>query len=132
MSTLNLSSMAPFDQLPADRLRALQPQLQLRRCRLGQVLQAHEQAGLGMAVVLRGQLRLLGVDPLQAGLRSLARLGPGELAGWFGVLSGLSGEQLQVASAEAELIWIPAPVFLALLEESPQLRVWFEEQLSPI
>ncbi|QVV68767.1 peptidase domain-containing ABC transporter [Synechococcus sp. LA31] len=132
MSTLNLSSMAPFDQLPADRLRVLQPQLQLRRCRLGQVLQAHEQAGLGMAVVLRGQLRVLGVDPLQAGLRSLARLGPGEMAGWFGVLSGLSGEQLQVASAEAELIWIPAPVFLALLEEAPQLRVWFEEQLSPI
>ena len=132
MSTLNLAAVAPFDQLPADQLRALQPQLQLRRCRLGQVLQAEEQLGQGLALVLRGQLRALGRDPLQPGLRTVARLGPGELAGWFGVLSGCSGEQLQVASAEAELIWIPAPVLQQLWQEQPGLRAWFERQLSPI
>jgi len=132
MSTLNLGTVAPFDGLPAELLRDLQPQLQLRRCRLGQVLQTHEQVGQGLAVVLRGQLRSLGVDPLQAGLRTLARVGPGQLAGWFGVVAELSGEQLQVASAEAELIWIPAQVLLRLLEEQPQLRDWFAQQLSPL
>ena len=76
MSTLSLASVAPFNQLAADQLRVLQPQLQLRRCRIGQVLQAHEQVGQGVAVVLRGQLRSLAVDPLQAGLRTVARIGP--------------------------------------------------------
>ena len=131
MSTLSLGGLAPFDQIPAEQLRALQPQLQWRRCRLGQVLQTDEQVGQGLAVVLRGQLRSLGNDPLQAGLRTLERIGPGGLAGWFGVLSGLSGEQLQVASAEAELIWIPAQVMRQLLEEHPQLLQWFEQRLSP-
>ena len=132
MTTISLAAVAPFDQLPADTLKLLVPQLPLRRCRLGQVLQTHEQACLGMAVVLRGQLRSLGVDPLQAGLRTLARFGPGELVGWFGVLSGISGEQVQVASAEAELIWVPAAVAQQLLADQPQLRLWFEQQLSPI
>ena len=131
MSTLSLGGLAPFDQIPAEQLRALQPQLQWRRCRLGQVLQTDEQVGQGLAVVLRGQLRSLGNDPLQAGLRTLERIGPGGLAGWFGVLSGLSGEQLQVASAEAELIWIPAQVMRQLWEEHPQLLQWFEQRLSP-
>ena len=131
MSTLSLGGLAPFDQIPAEQLRALQPQLQWRRCRLGQVLQTDEQVGQGLAVVLRGQLRSLGNDPLQAGLRTLERIGPGGLAGWFGVLSGLSGEQLQVASAEAELIWIPAQVLRRLWEEHPQLLQWFEQRLSP-
>ena len=131
MSTLSLGGLAPFDQIPAEQLRALQPQLQWRRCRLGQVLQTDEQVGQGLAVVLRGQLRSLGNDPLQAGLRTLERIGPGGLAGWFGVLSGLSGEQLQVASAEAELIWIPAQVLRQLWEEHPQLLQWFEQRLSP-
>jgi len=132
VSTLNLAAIAPFDRLSAEQLRALQPQLPLRRCRIGQVLQAHEQTGQGVAVVLRGQLRSLAVDPLQAGLRTVDRIGPGGLAGWFGVLSGLSGEQLQVASAEAELIWLPAPLMLQLLEEQPALREWFTAQLSAI
>ena len=131
MSTLSLGGLAPFDQIPAEQLRALQPNLQWRRCRLGQVLQTDEQVGQGLAVVLRGQLRSLGNDPLQAGLRTLERIGPGGLAGWFGVLSGLSGEQLQVASAEAELIWIPAQVLRRLWEEHPQLLQWFEQRLSP-
>jgi len=132
MSTLKLPAIPPFDQLPAEQLRALQAQIQLRRCRLGQVLQTHEQPGQGLAVVLRGQLRSLGTDPLQAGLCTVERIGPSGLAGWFGVLSGLSGEQLQVASAEAELIWIPAHVLRQLWAEQPQLLEWFEQQLSPI
>ncbi len=55
MSSLNLAEIAPFDQLQPDQLRALQAQIQLRRCRLGQVLQTLEQPGQGLAVVLRGQ-----------------------------------------------------------------------------
>ncbi|MFZ9947734.1 MAG: hypothetical protein ACO3FN_11780, partial [Vulcanococcus sp.] len=132
MSTLELATIEPFQSLSADALRALQPQLQLRRCRIGQVLQHHDQPSNGMALVLRGQLRCLGQDPFQNGLRSLCRCGPGQIVGWFGVLSGQLGEQIQVSSSEAEILWIPATVLQQLWIDHPHVLRWFEQKLSPI
>jgi len=132
MSTLNLAAVKPFSALSANELRELQPQFQLRRCRLGQVLQHHDQPSQGMALVLRGQLRCLGKDPFQNGLRSLCRCGVGQWVGWYGVLSGQLGEQIQVASSEAEVLWMPVAVVQQLWIDHPQLLRWFEAQLSPI
>ena len=132
MSTLNLAAVEPFSFLSANELRQLQPRLQLRRCRIGQVLQHHDQPSQGMALVLRGQLRCLGKDPLQTGLRSLCRCGPGQWVGWYGLLSGQLGEQIQVASSEAEVLWMPAAVLQQVWIDHPYLLRWFEQQLSPI
>ena len=90
ISTVDLAALPLLQLLPPERLRQLQPRLELRRLRLGQVLQTVEQPGQGVALLRKGQLRCLAAEPLQSGLRTIARVEPGGVAGLFGALSGLS------------------------------------------
>ncbi|WP_411869775.1 peptidase domain-containing ABC transporter [Vulcanococcus limneticus] len=113
---------------PGDLLAA-EPGWDRRRYRLGQVVLLPDQLPDGVSWIQRGQLRSLGPDPTRQGLRTLDRHGPGDLVGWVSLLLARPCEHVRVSSEEAELLWLPADRFGALLLEQPALAAWCASQL---
>ena len=118
-----LNQAIPFDRLePA----LLEPALLLwerRRYRMGQLMLHGETLPDGVLLLRQGRVRSLGPRLVGSGWVTLEHLGPGDLAGWVGLLRGQPCEHLR-ASTEVEAWWLPAEPFVDLLERSPALQKW--------
>ena len=124
MSSLNLAEVAPFDQLQPDQLRALQAQIQLRRCRLGQVLQTLEQPGQGLAQIRAGQVVWGGHQQQLQGLtfRGAARCGLWQRGvSHGGIGCGFGGGTVGLHEGHPMGIW-PEPPNLAMTGATNAVR----------
>ncbi len=123
-----LGSFRPFDRLPAEVAAGLEPLLELQRFRLGQTLLRPERMPEGVFLLRSGSLRVLAPDPFGAELRTIDRLESGACVGWCSLLRGEPSEHIRV-SAEAELLLVPATLFLDLLANHEAFRLWFQNSL---
>jgi ATP-binding cassette subfamily B protein len=130
LSSAALQGFAPFDQLPPQLLALLEPRLEPCRFRVGQTVLLPEVMPQGVLLLRSGQLRGLAPAPRGQGLRTIERLGPGQIAGWVGLLRGEPLEQLR-ASTEVEAQLLPAALFEELLQGHPALCAAFQHRLAP-
>ncbi|MFM2157726.1 MAG: hypothetical protein RLZZ124_200 [Cyanobacteriota bacterium] len=119
-----LRGFRPFDRLSPEAAAAVEPLLEQRRYRLGQTLLRADVMPEGVLLLRSGTLRSLATDPRDGEPRTIEQLQPGALAGWCGLLRGEPCEELR-ASAEAELLLLPAAAFADLLAQHEALRRWF-------
>ena len=114
-----LQSWDPFAQLPLAQQQALAQRLQPLALRPGQKLYDFNALPPGVALIHRGQMRLLSLDD-QSEPFTLQRLSAGEMVGQVGLLRGVTGQA--VAAAEPCQLWLlPQADFLNLLSQQPQL-----------
>ncbi|MDY6784434.1 MAG: cyclic nucleotide-binding domain-containing protein, partial [Cyanobacteriota bacterium] len=125
-----LATTAPFDQLSAEKLRECSERFQLLRYRLGQPILRAETLPYQIAILVEGQARLLGNDPITRKPITLQRLEPGEILGWAGLIRGVPCENA-IASAETTCLIFPAYDFIDLLDEEPLLGDYFHTHCSP-
>jgi ATP-binding cassette, subfamily B, bacterial HlyB/CyaB len=123
-----LAGVRPFDRLPPEAIESLLPLLERRRFRLGQTLLRPEVMPEGVMLLQSGRLRCLASDPLSGELRTIDRFEPGALVGWCSLLRGAPCEHIR-ASAEAEVLLLPAPLFEELLAQHDTFRLWFQHAL---
>ncbi|MEB3276772.1 MAG: peptidase domain-containing ABC transporter [Cyanobacteriota bacterium] len=121
-----LAQYPPFDSLSEQDWRALEPQLSLRRYKLGQVLLRRDVSPDAVLVLLDGQARNLIRDVDGQGERTIERHGPGSLIGWFGLLRGAPCEQVR-ASAEVTAVAVPTATWAELQQLAP-IASWLERQ----
>ena len=114
-----LASWQPFDQLPKTEIAALAEELQPLQLRTGQKLYDFGSLPPGLALLVKGRLRLLVQDQHDEPF-TLELLEPGRQIGAIPLLRGVS--DTAVAAAETSQLWLlPAQAFLTLLEQRPQL-----------
>jgi ATP-binding cassette subfamily B protein len=123
-----LRSFEPFNQLDAAVAAELEALLEPRRYRLGQTVLRPEVMPDGLLLLRSGVLRSLALDPISGELRTLELLEAGALAGWCSLLRADPCENLR-ASAEADLLLLPAEAFRQLLAQHDELRLWFATTL---
>ena len=123
-----LGRFAPFDLLSLDAAQAIAPLLQPRRYSLGQTILRPDVAPDGVLLVLNGQLRNLGADHAEPGLRTIEKLGPGAVIGWVGLVRRTPCEHIR-ATSDVEALWLPTAAFRDLLLGQPQISAWFQQQL---
>lgn len=114
-----LATWSPFDLLPRAELAVLAECLQPLQLKPGQKLYDFGSLPPGIGLLVKGQLRLLGLDP-QGAPFTLERITPGRHLGSVALLRGIS--TCSVAAAELSQLWLlPADCFLELLGRQPQL-----------
>ena len=121
---LLLRGFRPFDRLPPETAAALEPLLEFRRYRLGQMVLRADVMPEGVLLLRSGTLRSLASDPISEEQRTIEQLQPGALAGWCGLVRDEPCEELR-ASSEVELLLLPATAFRNLLDNSETMRQWF-------
>ncbi|MBM5799986.1 MAG: cyclic nucleotide-binding domain-containing protein, partial [Cyanobacteria bacterium K_DeepCast_35m_m2_023] len=108
----------------ANQSRALQQVLRTHvqwvRYRTGQPLLQADRLPHQVMVIAEGSVRLVAQDAAGTPF-TLARLGPGEVLGWCGLVRAVPCETA-LASEPTLVAAIPAPQFLRLLGEEPTLR----------
>ncbi|MDY7015121.1 MAG: ABC transporter transmembrane domain-containing protein, partial [Cyanobacteriota bacterium] len=125
-----LATITPFDRLSAEKLREYGEAFQLLRYRLGQPILRAETLPYQIAILVEGQARLLGNNPLTRKPITLKRLEAGDILGWAGLIRGVPCESA-IASAETTCLALPAHAFLDLLDEEPLLSDYFYNHCSP-
>jgi len=124
-----LLSFEPFDRLPPELGRLLDPLLEPCRFRLGQSVLLPDVLPAGVLLIRRGQLRSLAPAPRGQGLRTIERLGPGSIAGWAGLVRGAPCEHLR-ASTDVEALLLPPATFTDLIAGHPSLAAVFQQRLA--
>ena len=110
----------PFSQLPEERLVVLAESLQALQLRPGQKLFDYTSLSPGVALVAKGQLRLLSLDEREEPF-TLQRLGVGDMVGHIGLMRGVTGQA--VAAALPSQLWLmPQASFLELLTTEESLQ----------
>ena len=110
----------PFSQLPEERLAPLAESLQALQLRPGQKLFDYTALPPGVALVAKGQLRLLSLDEREEPF-TLQRLGAGEMVGHVSLMRGVTGQA--VAAALPSQLWLmPQASFLELLSSDDSLQ----------
>jgi subfamily B ATP-binding cassette protein HlyB/CyaB len=116
-----MSSWEPFNALPQDAQAKLAETLQALQLRPGQKLYDFDNLPPGVALVARGQMRLLVLDERGEPF-TLRRLSPGDMAGDVGLLRGATGHAL-AASQPSQLWLLPQQPFLRAVIEHPSLQM---------
>ncbi|NDG24384.1 MAG: type I secretion system permease/ATPase, partial [Synechococcaceae bacterium WBB_10_009] len=110
----------PFSQLPEERLAPLAESLQALQLRPGQKLFDYTALPPGVALVAKGQLRLLSLDEREEPF-TLQRIGAGEMVGHISLMRGVTGQA--VAAALPSQLWLmPQAVFLEVLSAEEGLQ----------
>jgi ATP-binding cassette, subfamily B, bacterial HlyB/CyaB len=122
-----LATVAPFSQLPSQRIARLSEQVQVFRYRVGQPIVIPEQLPLQISILMQGQARSLG--KVDQDLVTLDRLEPGAIIGWNSHLRGVPGE-LVIASVESICLNLPATEFLQLIKQDLQFANFFQTQAT--
>jgi len=118
-----IESWEPFSRLPETDQIPLANGLQALQLRPGQKLYDYGALPPGVALISRGQLRLLSLDDQEEPF-TLQRLSAGEMVGHVGLLRGVVGQA--VAAADACQIWLlPQGLFLETLSRHPAVMTWF-------
>ncbi len=123
-----LGRFKPFDRLPTEVAAAVEPLLEARRYRLGQTLLRPDVMPEGVHLLRSGSLRNLATNPLNGELHTIARLEPGDSAGWCSLLRNDPCEHLR-ASSEVETLFLPASVFKELIASHESLRAGLQNKL---
>ena len=113
-----LSTLAPFDQLPAEALGKLADSSQLLRYRMGQPILRRETMPHQVVLIREGQVRLLGYDPYTKNPITLKLLGPGDILGLAGPARGVPCESA-IASTEIVAVAIPVMAIKQLIASHP-------------
>jgi CRP-like cAMP-binding protein len=100
-----LSSIAPFDDVPVRRLRALAPHVDRLRLQPGEVLAREGERARELIVVLSGD-----VSRSRSGQR-LAQHGAGSLIGGDAVVHHVSHEATWSAASDVEVLVVNGPAF---------------------
>ena len=116
-----IASWAPYSRLPQAAQAKLAESLQALRLRPGQKLYDYDSIPPGVALVAKGQMRLLALDEQDVPF-TLRRLGAGDSAGDVGLLRGVAGQAL-AASQPSQLWLIPQQTFLEVVREYPTLQL---------
>jgi len=111
----------PFASLPQASQAALAETLQALQLRPGQKLYDYDTLPPGVALLAKGQMRLLTLDEQDVPF-TLRRLSPGDSAGDVGLLRGVSGMAL-AASQPSQLWLLPKAAFLKAVLEHPPLQM---------
>ncbi|MFM7434664.1 MAG: Crp/Fnr family transcriptional regulator, partial [Vulcanococcus sp.] len=110
----------PFSQLPEERLAPLAESLQALQLRPGQKLFDYTALPPGVALVSKGQLRLLCLDEREEPF-TLQRIGAGEMVGHISLMRGVTGQA--VAAALPSQLWLmPQAAFLEALSADEGLQ----------
>ena len=115
-----VSTWEPFAKLPQAAQAALAESLQALQLRPGQKLYDYDTLPPGVALLAKGQMRLLALDEQEVPF-TLRRLGPGDTAGAIGLLRGTTGQAL-AASQPSQLWLMPQQAFLKAVLENPSLQ----------
>jgi len=125
-----LAQTPPFDQLAPEKLQQWSEKFQLLRYNLGQPILRGETLPYQVAILREGRARLLGYDPRDRAPITLARLQPGEMLGWAGLVRGVACETA-IASEETVCLVLPSRDFLNLLDAEPLIADHFYKHHSP-
>ena len=118
-----LQAWEPFAGLPLRWQQRLAGDLQALQLRPGQKLYDYNSLPPGVALINRGQLRLLSLDDQNEPF-TLQRLAPGDMVGHVGLLRGVTGQA--VAASDHCQVWLlPQASFLSAVTEEPTLMPWF-------
>ena len=118
-----VAGWSPFDKLSQAAQARLAESLQPLRLRPGQKLFDFGSLPPGIALVVKGQLRLLGRDEKGEPF-TIQRIGAGVMVGQVALLRGVAGQAL-AASLPTQLWLLPAENFLQALAEQPALNASF-------
>ena len=114
-----LGTWHPFDRLSKSELAVIAERLQPLKLKPGQKLYDFGSLPPGLALLVKGQLRLLGLNR-QGTPFTIERVTPGRHLGNVALLRGIG--TCSVAAAESSQLWLlPADSFLELLDRQPQL-----------
>ena len=115
-----VNSWEPFSSLPQDAKAKLADALKSLQLRPGQKLYDYNQLPPGVALVARGQMRLLALDERNDPF-TLKRVGVANTVGQFSLLRGVTGQAL--AAAQPSQLWLlPKQDFLQALLDHPSLQ----------
>ena len=115
-----VNSWEPFSSLPQDAKAKLADALKALQLRPGQKLYDYSQLPPGVALVARGQMRLLALDERNEPF-TLKRVGVADTVGQFSLLRGVTGQAL--AAAQPSQLWLlPKQDFLQALLDHPSLQ----------
>lgn len=113
-----VSGWEPFSRLPKSQQAHIAESLQALQLRPGQKLYDYNTLPPGVALLAKGQMRLLALDERDVPF-TLRRLSPGDSAGEISLLRGVTGQAL-AASQPSQLWLMPQQVFLqAVMHHSP-------------
>lgn len=126
-----LTTVEPFNRLPASSLDRVTEQFQLLRYRIGQAVLVRDRLPNQVSILYQGQIRLLGYDPRTQKPITLTLLQPGAVIGWIGLVRGVPCETA-IASSESICLTIPTSDFLDLLQREPQIAEYFRNRSSVI
>jgi len=116
-----VSSWEPFSKLPRSAQARVAESLQALQLRPGQKLYDYSSLPPGVALLARGQMRLLALDEQDVPF-TLRRLLPGDTAGDISLLRGVAGQAL-AASQPSQLWLMPQAVFLQVVLEHAPLQL---------
>ena len=116
-----ISGWEPFSSLPQAAQAVLAESLQALQLRPGQKLYDYDALPPGVALLAKGQMRLLALDEQDVPF-TLRRLSPGDTAGDIGLLRGVTGMAL-AASQPSQLWLLPQGAFLKAVLEHPGLQM---------
>lgn len=113
-----VSGWEPFSRLPKSQQAHIAESLQALQLRPGQKLYDYNTLPPGVALLAKGQMRLLALDERDVPF-TLRRLSPGDSAGETSLLRGVTGQAL-AASQPSQLWLMPQQVFLqAVMHHAP-------------
>ena len=120
-----IASWDPFSRLPKPEQAKLAESMQALQLRPGQKLYEYDDLPPGVALIAKGQMRLLSLDERSEPF-TLRRLGPGDTAGVVSLLRGVTGQSL-AASQPSQLWLLPQESFLQAFLLSPPLQLAFSQ-----
>jgi ATP-binding cassette, subfamily B, bacterial HlyB/CyaB len=109
-----LAEYFPFNQLNAEKLKAVAQKSQLVRYRIGQPILTRDRMPASVVIIHQGQVRLLGYEQSTQAQVSLEVVGAGTFLGWLSLVRGVSCETA-IASTEVVAIVLSAKDFQDLM-----------------
>jgi ATP-binding cassette, subfamily B, bacterial HlyB/CyaB len=120
-----LQTIAPFDQLSENDLRAYISKMKPLRFRMGQKILINTHLPQQVSIIFSGKVRLVGIEPSTGKPVSLKVLEAGALLGWIGLLREMPCETA-LASEETICFVLPAVEFTKLIQHQPSVTGVFE------
>jgi ATP-binding cassette, subfamily B, bacterial HlyB/CyaB len=121
-----MATVSPFDRLPQNELRNCVSKLKPLRFRMGQKMQLKNQMPQNVSIIFTGKVRSIGIDPTTNKTMPLKILEAGEILGWPSLIREVPCETA-VASEETICFVLPAPEFMRLLKQYPEIAEGFKK-----
>jgi len=115
-----LSLVPQFNQLSAEAIAEIAPNLKPLRFGVGKVMIMREKMQGQIAIISEGEVRLLGYDPRTKMPTTLDKLRPGQIIGWVNLARGMPCETA-MASTEVVCLALDNEYFIKLLDKYPEL-----------